>query len=384
MKLDLGSIREEVARRGFRRSLAELLFRLWTEADSAARQGWSIALGVAIGCLPLYGMHLPLCVLFGSLLGLNRVKMVLASNFNNPLFGPLLVYLEVQAGSLVRRGSMYAVSWAELRHVDPWTCFGDLAIGSVVVGVVCGTSFGFLTWFLVRAGSDRRQGQATIERAARRFLSAGFVHWERVRSQLRRDPVWYEIAADPRMPTKGLVLHLGCGRGGLLALLDELHQSKDGAHPAFELGGVDARMRHVRVARKVLDGVAQIECTDLGQWQTPRCAGVVAVDLLHHLDRAEQERLIEAIGERLEVGGTLWLRERCRRWGWQQLAWHLIERVRLVVRGRPLDPVYFRTADEWKVALEKKGLSVRGVEANASRVLLKAQRGYTPTDRGDQ
>src|SRR5215510_9660653 len=83
---------------------------LRTEGGGAARETAAVALGVFIGCLPLYGLHLAICWIVGLVLGLNRLKMYFAANVSNPFVAPWLVFAEVQVGALVRRGSFHPVT----------------------------------------------------------------------------------------------------------------------------------------------------------------------------------------------------------------------------------------------------------------------------------
>src|SRR5215470_2656007 len=83
---------------------------LRTEGAGAGRETAAIALGVFIGCLPVYGFHLLLCWGTGAALGLNRFKMYLAANISNPLVAPWLIVAEVQTGAWLRRGSLHHLS----------------------------------------------------------------------------------------------------------------------------------------------------------------------------------------------------------------------------------------------------------------------------------
>jgi len=51
---------------------------LRTEGAGAFRETAAVAVGVFIGCLPVYGFHLLICWPVGFAFGLNRLKMYLA------------------------------------------------------------------------------------------------------------------------------------------------------------------------------------------------------------------------------------------------------------------------------------------------------------------
>src|SRR2546430_14572232 len=71
---------------------------LRTEGAGPLRETAAVALGVFIGCLPLYGLHLAICWIVGVLLGLNRLKMYFAAHVSNPFVAPGLVVAEVAGG----------------------------------------------------------------------------------------------------------------------------------------------------------------------------------------------------------------------------------------------------------------------------------------------
>ena len=63
-----------------------------------------MGLGVLIGTLPLYGLHLPICIATAAALRLNKVTLYLAANISNPLIAPLLVAAGIAIGEWVRYG----------------------------------------------------------------------------------------------------------------------------------------------------------------------------------------------------------------------------------------------------------------------------------------
>ena len=102
------------------------------------REAAAIGLGVFIGCSPLYGFHLLLCLAVGWCLGLNRLKMYLAANISNPFVAPFLILTELQTGAWLRRDELHALTLDTVRNVDPWIFGADLIVGSLVVGGVLG------------------------------------------------------------------------------------------------------------------------------------------------------------------------------------------------------------------------------------------------------
>ena len=110
--------------RGVSARLRRRFQELRTEGAGARRETAAVALGVFIGCLPLYGLHLTICWLIGYVLGLNRLKMYFAANISNPFVAPWLVVVEVQVGAWLRRGTFHQVNREYIASTSAWACKG--------------------------------------------------------------------------------------------------------------------------------------------------------------------------------------------------------------------------------------------------------------------
>jgi uncharacterized protein (DUF2062 family) len=110
----------------------------------------AIFLGVFIGCLPTYGLHVVLSLALARVWGLNPVLMTVACNISNPLFMPLLIGAEIYVGELVLDGVARPVhvpsTGEELMAMVRdgghllWAC----TVGSVFVGLALGAVLGGL------------------------------------------------------------------------------------------------------------------------------------------------------------------------------------------------------------------------------------------------
>jgi uncharacterized protein (DUF2062 family) len=316
------------ARKNLRRSLAELLYRLRTEATQPASQAISVGLGAFIGSFPVYGLHLPLCVVLSRAFRLNLINMFLTTNLNNPIFAPLLVYAELQVGGLVRNGAVYHHTLATVRQLRLLDFAADLIVGSLVVGLAAGLTLGFATLSLARRASRDRERNLLIEETARRFLDAGYLQWEFTRAVLRSHRAYIDLVRSGILPREGTVFQVRCGRGILLVLHDVFvgltavqTAGRDGvsavAHPV--LRGVDDRKRLVRVARIALGSERAVEEADPAGFEFTEPGSVVLSDLLCHCDggqwRPIMARAMSALGPRdvlvvWEKAPRLWTRWR--------------------------------------------------------------------------
>ena len=143
---------------------------LRTEGAGLRRETAAVAFGVFIGCLPLYGLHLAICWVVGSLLGLNRLKIYFVANLSNPLVAPWLVFASLQVGSWVRRGSFHPVTREHIASTGI-SVFGiDALVGSLFVGTALAFLAAWGTYSLLRGSDDDRPFLELVRRASDRYV----------------------------------------------------------------------------------------------------------------------------------------------------------------------------------------------------------------------
>lgn len=274
--------------------------RLLRGTGSPARVGVSVGLGLFIGCLPLYGFHLPLCLLVCLPFGLDAVLAYVAANISNPLIAPFLLVLEVEVGSLLLRGHALGFEPHALEKTNLALVAGEVALGSIVVGGALGVIGGVLA-----AGIARRWGHsetpldAARKRTIQRYAAAPPGDRYYVAAKLRTDPCVAQVAALGKL---GDVLDAGCGRGQLGLLLVELGL-------VDELLGFDFDARKVEIARRAAGDRAILRVDDLERAQLASVDTLLLIDVLHYLSIAKQDSLLERAAKCLRPGGRIIVRE---------------------------------------------------------------------------
>lgn len=137
-----------LARRGWRRLRGGVLTPL--------RGGLSVALGLFLGCLPIFGLHLPLCIGLCLSFRLDAPVAYLAANISNPFVAPWLIVAEIQVGALVLTGQFapFDIAAARAAGVGPFVLFA--AVGAVAVGSFLAAVGGFATWASLTLFSRRK------------------------------------------------------------------------------------------------------------------------------------------------------------------------------------------------------------------------------------
>jgi uncharacterized protein (DUF2062 family)/SAM-dependent methyltransferase len=353
-----------VTRRGSTR-WARLFHRLRTEGDTPARQAFAVALGLFIGCTPFYGFHLTLAILFGTLFGLNRLKVYVAANISNPFVAPFLYASEVQVGSWVRRGTWYSLSgWS---NVTIWNVAVDVLLGAAIVGAVLGAAGGALTYAVVNRRGLTREIGTLLDAAAGRFVDEGVAAWEFAHGKLRNDPVYLDILRKGVLPDAGTLVDLGCGQGLMLALLVAARDAwRRNEWPAgwpppprhLTLIGVELRPDVAALAAHALEGEATIIDRDIIRTPMPPSTAVLIFDVLHLMSAEDQEASLRASAAALAPGGVLVLREADAAGGWRFQAVRVGNRITALVQRKWRRTFRFRTAAEWRSLVASCGFDV--------------------------
>ena len=344
------------------------LFRgLRTEGAGARRETAAVALGVFIGCLPLYGLHLAICWVVGLLLGLNRLKMYFAANVSNPFVAPWLVFAEVQVGAWVRRGSFHPVTREYIASTGIKVFGVDALVGSVVVGAALAFLAAWGTYSLLRANGEDLPFAELVRRASDRYVGTSLTAWEFARGKLRMDPIYRATLSPDVLPSGGTLLDVGCGQGLAIALLAEARVAADEGTwppawpqpPRFdEMIGVELRRKVAKMARIALEGAATIIDADVRTLPLVPARAVLLLDVLQLLAPAEQEALIAHLAQRLEPGGTIVVREADAAAGWRFAAVRFGNRLKLAASGHWRHPFHPRTIEEWRACFARHGFQV--------------------------
>jgi uncharacterized protein (DUF2062 family)/2-polyprenyl-3-methyl-5-hydroxy-6-metoxy-1,4-benzoquinol methylase len=280
--------------------------RLRGTPGSPIRAASAVAIGLFIGCQPLYGLHFVLVLVVCLPLRLDGVLSYLAANISNPLVAPFLIFSEVEVGSLLLTGRFVAFDVEQARSTGAAGFAQQLFVGGLAVGAALAL-LGFVIAYAIGARRRDRSSEApatnatqqALERTRARYAQVPHADRYYVAGKLAFDPVFDLIAT--QAGSFGRVLDLGCGRGQLSAFLLELGR-------ASEVVGVDSDARKVEVARQAVPE-AKLLVADAAGFELPIADTVLLVDFLHYLPRQEQDALLAAGARALAPGGRLLVRE---------------------------------------------------------------------------
>jgi len=360
---------------GLRASLARLWRLLRGGESSPGKVAGSLALGLFVGCLPLYGFHFPLCLAGCLFLRLDLVLGYLAADISNPFVAPFLLTLEVEVGSYLLRGEPAAFDPAHARSPGASGFFVQALAGSVVVGGALAALGGGLGWLLApRRVNDSSPLDAARERTALRYRDAKIFDRKYVEGKLWFDPV-LPLVAELGLAL-GRVLDAGAGRGQLGLCLLELGQART-------LSGFDLDAHKIEVARRAAAGAASFEVAHLASAELRDFDTLLLVDVLHYLSREDQDALLGRAAQALEPGGRLLIRDTDAAQRRSGLLTRGAERLaKLTGWHRGNQELCFRPLAEIVARLEGLGLRCRVTDASRgtpfSNALIVAERPPIP------
>jgi len=344
--------------------LRQRFIDLRTEGAGTLRETAAIAIGVFIGCLPVYGFHLLICWVVGFALRLNRLKMYLAANISNPFVAPWLLFAEVQMGAWLRRGSFHALTPATVTNTGLAVFGMDLVAGSVFVGAVLAAITAAGTYATVRTVGIDEPFADLVHAAADRYAGTSITAWEFARGKLRGDPVYRAALSSETLPPGPALVDIGCGQGLALALLAEARRSVDaGTWPAAwprpprfdRMIGIETRRRVAGIARTALDGDADIIEGDARSVSLEPASAILLFDVLHLMRPDDQESLLIDTASRLRPGGVVLVREVDASGGWRFATVWLGNRLKAIAFGTWRQSFHPRTEAGWRACFARCG-----------------------------
>lgn len=316
-----------------------------------------MSLGLFVGSLPLYGLHLPICVGVAWPLRLDSLVVYAAANISNPFVAPLLLAAEYQVGSVILRGAVSGVAPASLGVLGVNGIVAQTAVGAVVVGAALALLGGLGTAWLVRGARSRiDRVHPAIARTSRRYRRLPMRERSYVALKLRFDPLYRQLfTAGHRF---GNLLDAGCGRGQFALYL------KDSGATAG-VRGFDIDAQKIAVACAASRGAGEFWTQSLVEdkpW--PVVNTVLLVDVLHYLPPSEQERVLTRAQAALLPGGRLLLREIDA--GKRSSLGRLAERIGVKVGMNRGNRLHFLEQERVRHWLEKRGFSVETLAGSRS------------------
>lgn len=142
--------------------LKTVFFRLLLKNSTPNGIALGAAIGAFIGVLPVYGLHTILVVIAAILIRpANKVAIFLGTNISLPPTVPFITWGGYELGRIILWGKFAPLTWSDFQDItfrNILSHYKPLFIGSVILGIFCGTAVYFLTFFVVKRIRERKKG----------------------------------------------------------------------------------------------------------------------------------------------------------------------------------------------------------------------------------
>ena len=361
----------------WREELKRAFYELRGGDATPVRTAISVALGLFVGSLPIFGCHTPLLVVLSVWFRLDGAIAWIVSNVSNPFFAPALLTAEVQVGAWLWTGAPlrfgeHSTPLGTVQHV-----LGYLFLGAPVTGLALAVAGALVSYGVASALPDRGKrrpyrlpdGAPTwvkaAERVATRYASPSSpsprlrTQFHLLRAKLLSDPVARLIAetAGDAPNALGAILDIGTGRGQLPLLLLELGCASSARGLDWDATKIGDATR-AAVGRE--GGIGPVEATfcsgDVRALPFEPADTVMLIDLLHYFRTQEQDAILDRAIAAVRPGGRLLVREADADRGWRTAVTLAEERFFTLTRFNRGDRVCFRPIREIVSRMEAAGL----------------------------
>lgn len=151
--------------------LRNLLRRLLHEHDPPRRLAAAIAIGVFIGTLPFFGLHMWIGLVVALIARLNKLAVFLGTQISLPWIAPILIFTSIQIGHLVLYHSLLEIDLSSFDLADLSTLFVPWLIGSLALGTVLSLlSYGLALPSVLWLSRLRKRGSKTSSNTKDMFM----------------------------------------------------------------------------------------------------------------------------------------------------------------------------------------------------------------------
>jgi uncharacterized protein (DUF2062 family) len=285
-----------------KRRLGRLWRRLRGGSLSPGRAAASVAVGLFVGCLPLYGVQFALVLAVCMPLRLDVALAYVVTHVANPLTFPFFLSADMEVGSLILTGRHATLGLTALKRLGFIAGGAQVLLGSVVVGGSLAAVGALVVWVLVKRVQDRRERDLieACRRTVLRYESAPDEVRSHLGKTLRHDPALRELLRIDGNFGRAVDTSAGYGQVGICLL--ELGR-------ATSVIGIEASPSRVAIANGAGHASTRFECADLAVAPFERADTFLFLGSLLEMHPSLREEVLARAVAALDDGGRIIVRE---------------------------------------------------------------------------
>ncbi len=141
-------LRSIFIKKNFRQRLSE---QLYNPEHSAQLKAISIAFGVFMGIIPIWGFQLVTAIFLAILFKLNKALVIIAANISIPPMIPVIIFASYKAGAFWMGNNAMQIDFSRSISLDSVKKnLQQYIYGSITLAILAGVFFGLLTFILLK------------------------------------------------------------------------------------------------------------------------------------------------------------------------------------------------------------------------------------------
>lgn len=132
--------------------LKDYILRFIKKGLSPHEIALSLAVGVFVAFIPVFGTHTVIAILLASILRVNTLIVLLGAQISNPLSFPFQIFISAEVGNLILNGTLLEIKFSkEINYLSHY--LWPIIAGSLVLGI----SLSVISYFLIKFFLKRRR-----------------------------------------------------------------------------------------------------------------------------------------------------------------------------------------------------------------------------------
>lgn len=134
--------------------LKDYILRFIKKGLSPHEIALSLAVGVFVAFIPVFGTHTVIAIVLASILRVNTLIVLLGAQISNPVSFPFQIFISAEVGNLILNGALLEIKFSkEINYLSHY--LWPIIVGSLVLG----TGLSVISYFLIKFFLKKRRAR---------------------------------------------------------------------------------------------------------------------------------------------------------------------------------------------------------------------------------